>query len=268
MSRLWVASGGSVLIGAGLIVTYLVASRIPSSELIGGGFADLRLRSSCCLPRWSVARLARFLGSCWRSGSESCRRRRSCRPVSGTARPGCCFQGVVKRSASWPIRRCSVATIGIASSRRHARVRLAGSELIIYSVAVTAVVWLASPARISTTARCRSTGEAWIWLLPMLDGLLALVALRGVDLPDRIRPMVDSLVLGFVLLGAAHVVTGWQSIRRPISAPVECRRHRDGCTAGDLPGATGRSMVRVDGGERPRDVEVHWAQIFGCCSPR
>ena len=52
---------------------------------------------------------------------------------------------------------------------------------------------------------------AWIWLLPLMDGLLALVALRGMTVPGPHRHICQLLALGFLVLGVAHVVSGWSA---------------------------------------------------------
>ena len=80
-----------------------------------------------------------------------------------------------------------VATIGISSDRRRARDLLAGSEPIIYVIALTALVWLAVTGPFIDDGTMPLDARAWIWVFPLLDGLLALLVLRRVT-PERPAP--------------------------------------------------------------------------------
>ena len=71
-----------------------------------------------------------------------------------------------------------VATIGITSDRRRARDLLAGSEPIIYVIALTALVWLAVTGPYLDDGTLPLNARGWIWVFPLLDGLLALIVLR------------------------------------------------------------------------------------------
>jgi PAS domain S-box-containing protein len=155
-----------------------------------------------------------------------------------------------------------VATFAIASGRRHARDLLAGSEPIIYSVALTALMWLAVTGPYYEDGTMPLNGQAWIWLFPLLDGLLALIALRGVSVDGPHRHMSQVLVLGFVTLGAAHAGTQWAAYEGDLSpgnwlaatvivGPV---------LLGSVATLPSMKLATAASGEPFR---VRWSQIFG-----
>jgi hypothetical protein len=71
-----------------------------------------------------------------------------------------------------------VATISVTSGRRHARDLLAGSEPIIYAIALTALVWLGVSGPYFDESTMPAAPASWVWIFPLLDGLLAMLALR------------------------------------------------------------------------------------------
>ena len=155
-----------------------------------------------------------------------------------------------------------VATFGIASGRRHARDLLAGSEPIIYAVAATAMVWLAVTGPYFEDGSTPLTREAWIWVLPLLDGLLALVAVRGLARDDATRTLLEVLAFGFLALGAAHTLTGWSASRGDLSpgsllaASVMIGPLLVGWAV-TVPSMKEATAAAGDA------FRVHWSQIFG-----
>jgi diguanylate cyclase (GGDEF)-like protein/PAS domain S-box-containing protein len=102
-----------------------------------------------------------------------------------------------------------VGIAGVTSDQRHARDLLAGSEPVIYSIALTALVWLGVTGPYLDDGSMPLTDEAWIWVLPLLDGLLALLVARRVARQDEPKLVFQLLLLGFVIWGAGHAAVGW-----------------------------------------------------------
>ena len=155
-----------------------------------------------------------------------------------------------------------VGMASITSNRRKGRDLLAGSELIIYAIALTVMMWLAVTGPYFDDGRFPVDGKAWIWAFSALDGLLALLALRRVDRLDDESAVYKALVLGFVLWGAAHGLVGWTSFDgslRPttlLAAAIMVGPLVIGLAAA-LPGMAVVAAGSDDGGR------VHWTQIFG-----
>ena len=61
-------------------------------------------------------------------------------------------------------------------------------EPIIYVIALTALVWLAVTGPFLEDGTIPLDAKAWIWVFPLLDGLLALLVLRRVTLARRPAP--------------------------------------------------------------------------------
>ena len=59
--------------------------------------------------------------------------------------------------------------IGLTSARRQTRDLLAGSEPIIYSIAVTALVWVAVTGPYFDGDDVPLRSEAWVWIFPLLE---------------------------------------------------------------------------------------------------
>ncbi|MGH9134684.1 MAG: diguanylate cyclase domain-containing protein, partial [Ilumatobacteraceae bacterium] len=103
-----------------------------------------------------------------------------------------------------------VGMIGITSRQRATRDLLAGAETVIYTVALTALVWLAVMEPWFDRRQLPGAGANWIWLFVVLDALLALIAYRRADLWSDGRAIQVLLVGAFVALAASHAVFGWQ----------------------------------------------------------
>ena len=155
-----------------------------------------------------------------------------------------------------------VGVAGITSDRRHAREPLAGSESVIYAIAVTALVWLGVTGPYLDVGSLPVSDRAWIWVFPLLDGLLALVVLRRVSAGDEPRIVFRALLAGFVLWGLAHAWSAWSAAggtpspssittAAPMIGPVVI------AVAMSLPSVG--AMVVGNGSS----VRVHWSQIIG-----
>ena len=74
-----------------------------------------------------------------------------------------------------------VGVVGITSRQRGARDLLAGAEPVIYTIALSALVWLAVMEPWFDRRQLPVDGAQWIWLFVGLDVLLALLAYRRAD---------------------------------------------------------------------------------------
>jgi len=261
MKRSWIAPASLALIGAGLIATYLSASPSRSSELLAAAAPAVAAVAVivAILVHRPVRPVPWFLLAVglWILSAASIAQADEWFDVGGLVFPGA---GQAVGFLAYPS--LFVATIGIASGRRHARDLMAGSELIIYSVAITALTWLAVAGPYYEDGKMPLDGRAWIWLLPLMDGTLALVAKRTMESDGEQRQMAQLLVLGFLALGAAHVLTGWAAYEGDLTpgsrlaATVMIGPVLIGIVA-TLPSMKLATAPRGD------LFRVHWSQIFG-----
>ncbi len=156
-----------------------------------------------------------------------------------------------------------VATVTITSHRRHSRDLLAGSEPIIYVVALTALVWLGISAEYVASGTLPLASQSWIWVFPLLNGLLALFALRRAKRTDEHHSVFTALTLGSLLWGAGQVMSGIAlhdgtfQPGSPTAAATLVGPLVIGLVA-TLPGIP--ALVSGEGGTPSR---VHWSQIVG-----
>lgn len=155
-----------------------------------------------------------------------------------------------------------VGVVGVTSDRRHARDLLAGSEPVIYTIALTALVWLAFTGPFLDGGSMPLAPRAWVWVLPLLDGLLAMLVARRVSRHDEPKLVFELMLLGFVVWGAGHAAVAWAAERgslepgswiaaAPMAGPIVLAMAVASPRFGELgssAGSTGR---------------VHWSQIFG-----
>lgn len=261
MIRSWAAPTSLALLGAGLVVTYLGASPTESSEMLAAAapavaalvvvFAMAVRRPVRPVPWFLLAVGLGILsaGAIVQTGEWY-------------GDTGMLFPGGGQATSVLAYPSLLVATIGIASKRRHARDLLAGSEPIIYAVAGTALVWLAVTGPYFDDGSMPVTGEAWIWLLPVLDGLLALVALRGLGRRPSNRSMQALLAGGYLLLGVSHAVVGRRAFDGVLVAGSAAAA---ALMVGPLVialAATIPAMKRATAGTG-ETFQVHWSQILG-----
>ena len=103
-----------------------------------------------------------------------------------------------------------VGVIGITSRQRGARDLLGGAEPVIYTIALTALVWLAVMEPWFDRRKLPVDGSQWIWLFVGLDVLLALLVYRRADVWAAGRRVLLLLAGGFSALAGAHALVGWQ----------------------------------------------------------
>lgn len=178
------------------------------------------------------------------------------------SRTGAPFPGGYEAVAALAYPSLFVATIGITSGRRHARDLLAGSEPIIYAIAITALLWLAVTGPYLDEGSIGLRPEVWIWLFPLFDGLLAMLALRRINRSEPGHAAFQAMSLGFLALGGAHALSAWQAfdgeleLGTPIAASLMVGPLLLGLAV-SMPSL--RTVVAGTG----EPFRVHWAQIFG-----
>ena len=103
-----------------------------------------------------------------------------------------------------------VGVVGITSRQRGARDLLGGAEPVIYTIALSALVWLAVMEPWFDRRELPVAGSQWIWLFVGLDVLLALLAYRRAGDWPAGRRVLLTLAGAFVAMAAAHALVGWQ----------------------------------------------------------
>jgi diguanylate cyclase (GGDEF)-like protein/PAS domain S-box-containing protein len=261
MERSVLAPAAFSLGGVALVVAYLTASPTESTELLVAAAPALgAIAVAIAIVVYRPVRPVPWFLLAMGLGLLSIASIVQAREWYGTT--GAVFPGGGASVAVLAYPALFVATFGIASGRRHARDLLAGSEPIIYTVAATAMVWLAVTGPYFEDGSMPLTGEAWIWLFPLLDGLLALVAVRGLTRHDGTRTLLEVLALGFLALGAAHAMTGWSASRGDLSpgsllaASVMIGPLLIGLMV-TVPSMRAATAAADDA------FRVHWSQIFG-----
>ena len=261
MKRSWAAPVGFFLAGAGLVLAYLAAPETRATELLAAAAPVLAIAAIVGVVTvhrpvrpvpWSLfaVGLALLAVSMIVAANQWSR-------ASGFV-----FPAGAQAVALLAYPSLFVATISITSDRRHARDLLAGSEPIIYAIALTAMVWVAVTGPYIRDRELPLSAEAWIWIFPLLDGLLALIALRRVDRGASSHLVFETLVLGYLVLGAAHMATGWAAFdgRLDIGSPVAATLMIGPLLIGLVATLPLVSEVTAASGESFR---VHWSQIFG-----
>jgi len=155
-----------------------------------------------------------------------------------------------------------VATIGITSDRRRARDLLAGSEPIIYVIALTALVWLAVTGQYVDDGTLPLDPRGWIWVFPLLDGLLALIVLRRTSRNDPHHRLFQVMGFAFLVWGAAHAAVGWTAYQGDLElgTPLAAATVVGALLLGIFGTLPGIPALTAGSGEASR---VHWTQIFG-----
>lgn len=155
-----------------------------------------------------------------------------------------------------------VGIAGITSDQRHERDLLAGSEPVIYAIALTALVWLTVTGPYVDDGSMPLGDRSWVWVLPLLDGAIALLVARRVVRRDEPTLVFDLLLAAFVLSGVGHAVAGWAAFdgelepgtwlaAAPMVGPLLI------AVAVALPHAARLVSAAGSAGR------VHWSQIFG-----
>jgi diguanylate cyclase (GGDEF)-like protein/PAS domain S-box-containing protein len=150
----------------------------------------------------------------------------------------------------------------LTSPQRRSRDLLAGSEPIIYAIAFTAMVWLGVSGPYQSDHELPLPGRTWIWVLPMLDALLALLALRGTLRRDGAQSVFHTLAVGFLAWGAAHAAVSWTAYDGSFAPGGGLAAT---LTAGPLIVGLAATLPRIrstTSGD-PMPARVHWSQILG-----
>ena len=140
---------------------------------------------------------------------------------------------------------------------------LAGSEPIIYVISLTSLVWLGVTARFLDDDTLPLGSEAWIWMFPLLDGLLALFALRRAKRTDEHHSVFAVFTLGFLLWGAGQVAAGIATHEGTFQpgTPVAAAALVGPLVLALMAALPGTSALVQ--GESDTASPVHWSQILG-----
>jgi len=254
MRRNWIAPVLAAIVAVACSVAYVSLDGAPWAEwlrvgvLVAASLAVLAgvavARPARPVPWWMCSiGLATLAAATWVQGE---------RMLGGTM----VFPGDTEAIAVLAYPALFAGVAGVTSSKRQSRDILSGSEPIIYSIAVTALVWVAVSGPYFDGDGFPLDDAAWVWAFPLLDGLLANIALRR--LGDR-EQRFGVLTLGFLLLGAGHAIAGWAAYEGVLDPGVWQ-------ATAILPGA---ALVGASALMAPRIVvvdhapKVHWTQIFG-----
>ncbi|MFW2336381.1 diguanylate cyclase domain-containing protein [Ilumatobacter sp.] len=261
MNRSFAAPLGFSLLGFVLIVAYLLAPATESSEVIaalGPITASMVVAASVMLNRpvrpvpWLL--YATGLGLL---GVAPIVRASEWYGLTGPGFPAA-FEAVT--ALAYPS--LFVATVSITSGRRHARDLLAGSEPIIYAIALTALVWLAVTGPYVDDNTMPLPTEVWVLIFALLDGVLATLALRRVGDGEQARPVFQVMALGYLSLGAAHAATAWAASEGELGlgGPLAATLMVGPLLLGLVVTLPSLKTLVVSTGEPFR---VHWSQILG-----
>ena len=155
-----------------------------------------------------------------------------------------------------------LAALGLGPAGRRGRQLLGGSESIIYAAAGTALIWLAVTGPYLDDRSLPLARDAWIWLFPLLDGLIALAVLRALDGADATSRSFGLLAFGFLVLGAGHGLANWSASNGDLDGGTPV-------AAGPLLGAVVIAVAviawTVGPVRHPIDEpgEVQWSQLIG-----
>ncbi|HEY3484757.1 MAG TPA: diguanylate cyclase, partial [Ilumatobacteraceae bacterium] len=102
-----------------------------------------------------------------------------------------------------------VGMIGITSADRGVRDLLAGTEPLISTIAATSLVWLAVMEPYLDGRELPLDDAVWVWLFAVLDGVLALLALRRSHTFRSGRSVFAVLGAAFATAAVADVLIHW-----------------------------------------------------------
>ncbi len=155
-----------------------------------------------------------------------------------------------------------VATISITSDRRHARDLLAGSEPVMYTLALTALTWVIVTGPYLDDRAVPGDRALWIVLMPLLGLVLTVVALRRMDASEPGHSVFRVLVLGFATLGASHGLVSWaiSEDRLEAGSPIAASVMVGPLLIGLVPLLP---SVRMLTGGTGAPFRTHWVQFVG-----
>lgn len=105
----------------------------------------------------------------------------------------------------------AVAIVGITSNRRNSRDLLAGSEPVISTISLTALVWVGVTGPALADRDLALEPGLWTAVWPALTAVLALIALVRTRASGAGHDVFVVLLFGIVALGAAQGAAGWAS---------------------------------------------------------
>jgi diguanylate cyclase (GGDEF)-like protein/PAS domain S-box-containing protein len=261
MNRSLLAPAGFTLAGVGLLVAYLVGTPTRTSELFAAAapaLAALTVVLALAVHR-PVRPVPWVLLAIGLAGAAAAR-------VAAAADwygdDGLVMPGAAEAYGALAYPSLIVATLCISSDRRRSRDLLAGSEPIIYAIALTALVWLAVTGPFLEDGSMPLSDAAWIWIFALVDGVAALLVLRRISRGDGTNIVFQLLGLGYLLWGAAHAVWAWAAYEGDLSlgSPLAASTMFGPLLLGLVATMPAIGDITAPSGESSK---VHWTQIFG-----
>ncbi len=261
MNRSLIAPASLTLAGSGLIAAYLLVEPSRTSEWLAvavPALAGIAVLLSVAVHRpmrpipWVLLSLGLFAAAATRAAAA----------YDWYGDEGMVFPGAAQAFGVLAYPALFVATMGISSDRRRARDLLAGSEPIIYVIALTALVWLAVTGPFIDDGTMPLNARAWIWVFPLLDGLLALLVLRRATRNTQHHRLFHVMALGYLTWGAANALVGWSAFEGDLElgTPLAVSTVVGPLLLGIFCTLPGIPALTAGTGESSR---VHWTQIFG-----
>ena len=261
MNRSVIAPAAVALVGAALITAYLVVDPSRTSEWLAVGvpaLAALAVLTSVVShkPVRPIPWVLLVLGLAGVAVT------RAIAAFDWYGDEGMIFPGAAEAYGVLVYPALFVATLGISSDRRRARDLLAGSEPIIYVIALTALVWLAVTGPFVEDGTMPLNARAWIWVFPLMDGLLALLVLRRATRIGQNHRLFHVMGLAYLLWGAAHAAAGWSAFEGDLElgSPLAAATLVGPLLLGVFGTMPGIPALTAGSGEASK---VHWTQIFG-----
>jgi diguanylate cyclase (GGDEF)-like protein/PAS domain S-box-containing protein len=252
---------GFTLAGVGLVVAYLVVTPTRTTEFLAAGaivLAAVAIGLEMLVHRpvrpvpWVLLALGLLVSAFARIAAA----------YEWYGETGFRFPGAGEAWGALAFPAIFVGTVTITSERRNARDLLAGSEPIIYVIALTALVWLGVSGEYLEDDQLPLNPQAWIWVVPLLTGVLALFSMRRMRRKSPHHHLFALMTLAFLTWSGANVaagvaleggtfVPGSITAAAPMIGPLLL-----GLVA-TLPGIP--ALTSTLGGSS----RVHWLQIFG-----
>ncbi len=260
MNRTLIAPASFALVGAGLVAAYINAPVSQGSEWIpacASAVAAIAIVAAIIIyrpvrpvPWFLVAVGLAVSGASYVVGAEE------------YFSDGLIFPGATNAVGILAYPALFVGIASITSDRRNARDLLAGAEPIIYVIALTALMWLAVTGPYFEDGDLPLNPQAWIWVFSLLDGVLALMALRRAEGPGREWLVYKLMVLGFLLWAVAHAAVGWRGFEGTFvpTSLVASSLMLGPLVLGLVVTMPGMAEITAEQGD---DGRVHWSQIFG-----
>ena len=254
MSRHWIAPLVAASVAAGFVVAYLLADGAPAAEWLTVAAPALTALAALTV---AAMRPVRIVPPLVLSAGFALMTVATWWAVVDLDRGTLVFPGDPAAVLVLAYPALIAATIAMTSRQRNSPDPLGGSEPIMYTIAVTALVWVAVTGPQFDGDGFPLRDQAWVWIFPLLDAVLAMLALRRMTTHDGAR--FQLMTLGFLLLGAGHAAIGWAAYDGRLEpGSWEAIAPAVGCIVLAL--AISRPVTTAPSGDA---ANVHWTQVFG-----